>query len=181
MSLIADPVSPDAAARRPGGAAALAVALTAHPELWAPRVRYREHSRWTSLLDPADAAAVLDPGLHAELAGAQIWLLSWLPGQGTDLHDHGGSAGAFAVARGSSPSGWSPPARGTACTSHHRPARRPGAPLRPAPRPPGDQHAATSRRSACTSTRRRCADEHLPRSTAARRSRTGTERAGVDW
>ena len=100
MSLIADPVSPDAAARRPGGAAALAVALTAHPELWAPRVRYREHSRWTSLLDPADAAAVLDPGLHAELAGAQIWLLSWLPGQGTDLHDHGTSAGAFAVARG---------------------------------------------------------------------------------
>jgi hypothetical protein len=35
-----------------------------------------------------------------ELAGAQIWLLSWLPAQGTDLHDHGSSAGAFAVAGG---------------------------------------------------------------------------------
>ncbi len=29
-----------------------------------------------------------------------MWLLSWLPGQGTGLHDHGGSAGAFAVVRG---------------------------------------------------------------------------------
>ncbi len=38
--------------------------------------------------------------MHAELQDAQIWLLSWLPGQGTPLHDHGRSAGAFAVARG---------------------------------------------------------------------------------
>jgi hypothetical protein len=90
----------DAPARRPSGAAALAVALTVHTELWAPLVEYRETSRWTSLIDPAAAADVLDPSLHAELAGAQIWLLSWLPGQGTDLHDHGSSAGAFAVARG---------------------------------------------------------------------------------
>ena len=29
-----------------------------------------------------------------------IWLLSWLPTQGTTLHDHGGSAGAFTVVRG---------------------------------------------------------------------------------
>jgi predicted metal-dependent enzyme (double-stranded beta helix superfamily) len=89
-----------APARRSGGAAALAVALTLHTDLWAPLVQYRDESRWTSLIDPQDAAAVLDPGLHAELAGAQVWLLSWLPGQGTDLHDHGNSAGAFAVARG---------------------------------------------------------------------------------
>jgi hypothetical protein len=26
--------------------------------------------------------------------------LSWLPGQGTDLHDHGGSSGAFLVVAG---------------------------------------------------------------------------------
>jgi hypothetical protein len=99
-SLIADPVSADAPARRPSGAAALAVALTLRTELWAPLVEYREESRWTSLIDPAAAAAVLDPSLHAELADAQVWLLSWLPGQGTGLHDHGSSAGAFAVARG---------------------------------------------------------------------------------
>jgi predicted metal-dependent enzyme (double-stranded beta helix superfamily) len=30
----------------------------------------------------------------------EAWLLTWLPGQGTDLHDHGGSAGAFVVLRG---------------------------------------------------------------------------------
>jgi cysteine dioxygenase type I len=29
-----------------------------------------------------------------------IWLLSWLPEQGTELHDHGGSAGAFTVIHG---------------------------------------------------------------------------------
>src|SRR3712207_8332217 len=50
---------------------------------------------------PRDAAAdVLDPSLHEDLARAQVWLLSWLPGQGTGLHDHGGSAGALAVVRG---------------------------------------------------------------------------------
>jgi hypothetical protein len=26
-----------------------------------------------------------------------VWLISWLPSQGTQLHDHGGSAGAFTV------------------------------------------------------------------------------------
>jgi predicted metal-dependent enzyme (double-stranded beta helix superfamily) len=30
----------------------------------------------------------------------EIWLLSWLPGQQTGFHDHGASAGAFAVALG---------------------------------------------------------------------------------
>jgi predicted metal-dependent enzyme (double-stranded beta helix superfamily) len=99
-SLSAAPRPVEVPARRRSGAAALAVALTLRTDLWAPRVEYREASRWSALVDPADAAAVLDPALHAELAGAQVWLLSWLPGQGTDLHDHGTSAGAFAVARG---------------------------------------------------------------------------------
>ncbi|GAA4316351.1 cysteine dioxygenase family protein [Klenkia terrae] len=94
------PASTTAAATAPFGAAALAVALAVRTDLWADRVEYREESRWTSLLDPADVAAALDPSLHAELHSAQIWLLSWLPGQGTPLHDHGSSAGAFAVARG---------------------------------------------------------------------------------
>jgi mannose-6-phosphate isomerase-like protein (cupin superfamily) len=30
----------------------------------------------------------------------EVWLLTWLPGQGTDLHDHGGSSGAFFVVSG---------------------------------------------------------------------------------
>ena len=29
-----------------------------------------------------------------------IWLISWLPAQGTELHDHGGSSGAFTVLTG---------------------------------------------------------------------------------
>jgi hypothetical protein len=33
-------------------------------------------------------------------AGVELWLLSWLPGQGTGPHDHGGAAGAFTVLLG---------------------------------------------------------------------------------
>jgi len=29
-----------------------------------------------------------------------VWLISWLPSQGTELHDHGGSAGSFTVLSG---------------------------------------------------------------------------------
>jgi hypothetical protein len=29
-----------------------------------------------------------------------VWLISWLPTQGTQLHDHGGSSGAFSVLSG---------------------------------------------------------------------------------
>ena len=96
---IARPAAP--AAGRPTGAAALAVSLSLRPDVWSALVEYREESRWTHLLDPRTAAAALDPSLHPELSGAQVWLLSWLPGQGTPLHDHGASAGAFAVAAGS--------------------------------------------------------------------------------
>ena len=86
------PSSPsDATVRRTGAAA----------PRWLHLVAYRPDSRWTHLLPTDDAAAVLDPSLHADLAEAQVWLLSWLPDQGTPLHDHGTSAGAFTVVRGS--------------------------------------------------------------------------------
>jgi Cysteine dioxygenase type I len=84
----------------PTGPAPLAAALGATADRWLDRVRYRPLSRWTQLLEAADAAALLHPDLHRDLAGVQIWVLSWLPGQGTPLHDHGRSAGAFAVVRG---------------------------------------------------------------------------------
>jgi len=32
---------------------------------------------------------------------ADVWLISWTESQGTELHDHGGSAGAFTVVQGS--------------------------------------------------------------------------------
>src|SRR4051812_13556601 len=40
---------------------------------------------------------------YARLAAAhdhEAWLLTWLPGQATELHDHGGAAGAFVVVGG---------------------------------------------------------------------------------
>jgi hypothetical protein len=100
-TLLSPSVSPssDATVRRTG-AAGLTVALAAAAPHWLHLVQYRTSSRWTHLLPTHDAAAVLDPSLHADLAGAQVWLLSWLPDQGTPLHDHGTSAGAFTVVQG---------------------------------------------------------------------------------
>lgn len=55
--------------------------------LWADRVRFdlteRHYER-----------------LH-RTASVEVWLICWDIGQDTLLHDHGGSVGAFAVARGS--------------------------------------------------------------------------------
>jgi hypothetical protein len=82
------------------GAAGIAVALALRTDLWATLVEFRKAERWTYRLDVGTELDVLDPSLHGDLPGAEVWLLSWLPGQGTDLHDHGASAGAFAVARG---------------------------------------------------------------------------------
>jgi predicted metal-dependent enzyme (double-stranded beta helix superfamily) len=93
-------LSPSDATTRRAGAAGLAAALASAAPRWLDLVEYRAHSRWTHLLPLDDAADVLDADLHADLAGAQVWLLSWLPEQGTPLHDHGTSAGAFSVVRG---------------------------------------------------------------------------------
>jgi predicted metal-dependent enzyme (double-stranded beta helix superfamily) len=71
---------------RPGGPTSLAMALAACPEWWRPLVDYCIGTRWCQLLEQTEQ--------H------EVWLLSWLPGQGTDLHDHGPASGAFAVAAG---------------------------------------------------------------------------------
>ncbi|XVQ10533.1 cysteine dioxygenase [Spirillospora sp. CA-255316] len=66
--------------------AATASALAAAPDDWLLRVRLSPHGRWYERL-------------HSD-GETEIWLISWLPGQSTGLHDHGGSRGAFAVALG---------------------------------------------------------------------------------
>ena len=71
---------------RPGSPTSLAMTLAAHPERWRPLVDYRTDTRWYRLLERT----------HQH----EVWLLSWLPGQGTDLHDHGAASGAFAIAAG---------------------------------------------------------------------------------
>ena len=66
----------------------LAIALdhAATPARWPVTPRFDAAQRWYHRL-----AAAPD---H------EVWLLTWLPGQSTDLHDHGGSAGAFLVHAG---------------------------------------------------------------------------------
>ena len=61
-------------------------AVAARPGSWSELVRFDAGRRWYQRLDLAE--------------DHEVWLLSWLPGQGTGFHDHGISAGAFAVARG---------------------------------------------------------------------------------
>lgn len=77
---------PDADAVLPGSPTSLAMALAAHPERWRPLLDYCADTRWCRLLQ--------------RTGQYEVWLLSWLPGQGTDLHDHGPASGAFAVAAG---------------------------------------------------------------------------------
>ena len=64
----------------------LAVDLAQTTPLWRPRIRRGEARRWYVRL-LADA--------HTE-----AWLLGWPPGGRIDLHDHGGSSGAFCVIKG---------------------------------------------------------------------------------
>lgn len=55
-------------------------------ESWAHLLRYDPDERWFGLLERTEE--------H------EVWLLSWLPGQHTALHDHGGATGAFTVVSG---------------------------------------------------------------------------------
>jgi predicted metal-dependent enzyme (double-stranded beta helix superfamily) len=65
---------------------AIAARHAAAPEQWPVAPRFNPVERWYHRLAVAD--------------DHEVWLLTWLPGQGTDLHDHGGSSGAFLVVGG---------------------------------------------------------------------------------
>lgn len=80
----------------PAGTIALP-ATTAHPALIARDVA-ADRARWAHLLryDPDERYAALVERTDDQ----EIWLLAWLPGQETDLPDHGGSTGGFAVVSG---------------------------------------------------------------------------------
>jgi Cysteine dioxygenase type I len=62
------------------------VRLAAASGEWFSLVRYTEDERWYHRLERGE--------------NHEVWLLSWLPGQGTGFHDHCGSSGAFAVVQG---------------------------------------------------------------------------------
>lgn len=72
----------------PQSLAALLRSIAADADAWQPQLRLpsREGRRWWTRLSGDE---LID-----------VWLLSWLPGQATDLHDHGSSAAAFMVVRG---------------------------------------------------------------------------------
>jgi predicted metal-dependent enzyme (double-stranded beta helix superfamily) len=65
---------------------AIATRYAADSDQWPVAPRFNPLDRWYTRLAVAD--------------DHEVWLLTWLPGQGTDLHDHGGSAGAFHVFAG---------------------------------------------------------------------------------
>jgi len=60
--------------------------LAADPASWPATLHFDTADRWYTRLTDA--------------GGHEAWLLTWLPGQQTGWHDHGGSAGAFLVVAG---------------------------------------------------------------------------------
>jgi predicted metal-dependent enzyme (double-stranded beta helix superfamily) len=60
--------------------------LTAAPAEWVARVRLDPEGRWYEQIRVDDSC--------------ELWLISWLPGQSTGFHDHGGANGAFGVVWG---------------------------------------------------------------------------------
>lgn len=66
--------------------AGLARSLAADRAGWRPLVRYDATTRWYHRLRTGP--------------GYEVWLLSWLPGQGSGRHDHGPSSGVLTVLEG---------------------------------------------------------------------------------
>ncbi|MEU0299995.1 cysteine dioxygenase family protein [Streptomyces sp. NPDC006175] len=68
------------------GFAGLARSVAADRARWAPLVRYDTTTRWYHRLRTGP--------------GYEVWLLSWVPGQGSGRHDHGLSSGVLTVLDG---------------------------------------------------------------------------------
>lgn len=64
----------------------VALEYAAERERWRDRLRYDPDQRFSALIERTE--------------GEEVWLMGWLPGQHTDLHDHGVSTGAFTVVSG---------------------------------------------------------------------------------
>jgi predicted metal-dependent enzyme (double-stranded beta helix superfamily) len=60
--------------------------LASSPAEWLTRVRLNPAGRWYERI-------------HLD-ESHEVWVISWLPGQATGFHDHGGASGAFAVVWG---------------------------------------------------------------------------------
>ncbi|NDZ82602.1 cupin domain-containing protein [Streptomyces sp. SID10853] len=81
--------------------AGLARAIAADRGQWAHLVEYDAVSRWYHRLRTVPQAP--GPALTGQPqppAGYEIWLLSWVPGQGSGPHGHGRSSGVMTVLDG---------------------------------------------------------------------------------
>ena len=77
---------PDTTPATPSTLGALAKRLVADPEHWRSQIRFNATERHYARISRTETY--------------EAWLLTWLPGQSTGIHDHGGSSGAFAVIHG---------------------------------------------------------------------------------
>ncbi|MCX4448817.1 cysteine dioxygenase [Streptomyces sp. NPDC087866] len=77
----------------------LARTIAAERDLWEPLVQYDATSRWYHRLRTVpQGLGSARPGETP--LGYEVWLLSWVPGQGSGLHDHGPSSGVLTVLDG---------------------------------------------------------------------------------
>lgn len=84
----AAPTRPTALAPRlePAALGEILDGLAQAVELWRPHLRHDAHQR--------ARVRLLDTPAY------EVWLIGWLPGQSTELHDHGGSNAAYVVVDG---------------------------------------------------------------------------------
>jgi rhodanese-related sulfurtransferase/mannose-6-phosphate isomerase-like protein (cupin superfamily) len=76
----------EASSRSPRELADIVERFASRLDEWIGRVRLRVDCRWYERLYQGP--------------DYDVWVISWLPGQATGLHDHGASSGAFVVATG---------------------------------------------------------------------------------
>ncbi|MFE4694872.1 cysteine dioxygenase [Streptomyces sp. NPDC056749] len=77
----------------------LARSIAADRDRWAPLVRYDTATRWYHRLRAVPQTLGSDRAGDAPI-GYEVWLLSWVPGQGSGRHDHGLSSGVLTVLEG---------------------------------------------------------------------------------
>ncbi|MFJ8448404.1 cysteine dioxygenase [[Kitasatospora] papulosa] len=77
----------------------LARSIAADRDRWAPLVRYDTTTRWYHRLRSVPQALGSTRAEEVRI-GYEVWLLSWVPGQGSGRHDHGLSSGVLTVLEG---------------------------------------------------------------------------------
>ncbi|MFE2878700.1 cysteine dioxygenase [Streptomyces roseus] len=79
--------------------AGLARSIAANRAEWEHLVRYDATTRWYHRLRTVPQATDSAQAGGAPV-GYEVWLLSWVPGQGSGRHDHGASSGVLTVLDG---------------------------------------------------------------------------------